>query len=208
MVGMTTPGHVRARPHAFWSDTRFLLGVVLVVVSIAGVWLVVAAARQTVPALAAARTIVPGDAVTSDDLRVVDVALGPLDEVYLRPDALSEGSVATRTIGEGELVPMDALGDGADARVTTVVIDTAADVPATVAQGSRVEIWHAPVVEDAVETPRILVADATVADVARDEGMLGAADASLEVVIPRADVAAVLQAQASGAVLSVVPAGG
>lgn len=208
MVGMTTPAHPRPRSRAFWSDARFLLGVVLVVVSIAGVWLVVSAARQTVPALAAARTIVPGDAITSDDLRVVDVSLGQIGDAYLQPDALAEGSVATRTIGEGELVPLDALGDGEDARVTTVVVDTAADVPAAVAEGSRVEIWHAPVVDDTVDTPRILIADATVAEVAREEGVLGGADASLEVVIPRADVAALLEAQARGAVLSVVPAGG
>jgi hypothetical protein len=208
MVAMTTVEHTRPRPRAFWSDTRFLLGVLLVVVSIAGVWLVVSAARQTVPALAASRTIVPGEAITSDDLRVVDVALGQVGDVYLEPGSLADGAVATRTIGEGELVPVDALGDGADARVTTVVVDTAVDVPASVGEGTRVEIWHAPVVDDVAEAPRILIADATVASVAREDGVLGGADASLEIVIPRADVAALLAAQASGAVLSVVPAGG
>lgn len=209
MVAMTAVDHPRPRQRAFWSDTRFLLGVLLVVVSIAGVWLVVSAARQTVPALAASRTIVPGETITSDDVEVVDVALGQVGDVYLEPGSLADDAVATRTIGAGELVPLDALGTGADTRVTTVVVDTAVDVPAAVAEGARVEIWHAPVAaDDTVEAPRILIADATVASVTRDDGVMGAADARIELVIPRADVSALLAAQAQGAVLSVVPAGG
>lgn len=207
MVGMSTAEQPRSRSRAFWSDTRFLLGVLLVGVSIAGVWLVVSAARQTAPTLAASRTIVAGESVTDGDLRVVDVALGAVGDAYLSPEALAEGAVATRTIPSGELVPVDAVGDPADARVTTVVVDTAADVPGRVAEGTPVEVWHAPVVDDVVEAPRILIADATVSSVTREDGVLGGADASVELVIPRADVAALLAAQAGGSALSVVPAG-
>ena len=107
--------------------------------------------------------------------------------------------MATRTISAGELVPAHAVGAGADSRVTTVVVDTAADVPATVASGVRVEVWHAPALERGLfDTPRILVADATVADVMREEGVIGQAGATLELVIPRADVAATLAALSGG----------
>lgn len=209
MGRMTTADRPRPRQRAFWSDTRFLLGVLLVAVSVVGVWLVVAAARQTVPVLAAARTIVPGDVVSADDVRVVDVSLGQVGDAYLTPGAIAEGAVAVRTIGAGELVPIEAVGDSAAARVTTVVVDAALDVPASVVEGSRVEVWHAPAVEDGTfEVPRILVADATVSSVVRDEGVLGGAEASLEIVIPRADVAAMLAAQSDGSALSIVPAGG
>lgn len=208
MVGMTVDDRPRSRARPFWGDTRFLLGVLLVAASIAGVWLVVAAARQTVPVLAAARTIVPGEAVSGDDLTVVDVALGQAGDAYLTPGTIDAGAVATRTIGAGELVPVDAIGAGADARVTTLVVRTAVDVPAAVAEGARVEVWHAPPADDGFEPPRILVADATVATVVRDDSMIGAADASLEVVVPRSDVAAVLAAQSDGSALSVVPVSG
>lgn len=209
IIAMTVADPRRSRPRPFWNDTRFLLGVLLVAVSIAGVWLVVAAARQTIPVLAATRTIVPGEIVENGDLRVVDVALGATDSRYIAPDALAEGAVATRTIGEGELVPADAVGADADVRVTTVVVRTSVDVPAAVAAGTPVELWHAPAVEDGTfDVPRILVPDATVASVTRDEGVLGGAEASLELVIPRSDVAATLTAQSDGSALSVVPVGG
>jgi hypothetical protein len=206
---MTALDPPRRRPRKFWGDARFLVGILLIALSIGGVWLVVTAARQTAPVYAATRTIVPGEAVAASDLRVVDVALGQVGGSYLAPAALSEGIVATRTIGEGELVPAEAVGAAADARTTSVVIRTAADVSASIVEGSRVEVWYAPPLDrETLDEPRILVADATVAVVTRDDAMVGSANASLEVVIPRADVAATLAAQSDGSVLSVVPVAG
>jgi len=206
MVPMSAAEAVRPRPRPFWSDVRFILGIVLIVASIAGVWLVVAAARQTVPVFAAARTIVPGEAVGADDLRVVDVALGSVSTAYAAPGTLTPGAVATRTITEGELVPRSAVGDPDQARTTTVVVRSASDVPAAVVTGTTVEVWAAaPLERGQYDTPRILVASATVASVGRDEGVMGAAGATLELVIERADVATVLAAVADASSLSVVP---
>ena len=172
---------VRPRPRAFWGDARFFLGVLLVIASVAGVWFVVSASRQTAPAFAANRTIVPGEAISGDDVRLVDVALGQVGDAYLQPQALADGLVATRTIESGELVPA----------------------------GSVVEVWAAPLIErGAYEAPRILVADATVVSVTRDDSMIGGGSAALEVVIPRADVAATLAAMADQSALSVVPTSG
>lgn len=176
------------------------------VVSVAGVWFVISASRQTAPVFAAGRTIVPGETVSGDDLRVVDVALGPLGEAYLRPDALTDGLVATRTIESGELVPQSAVGAASAARTTSVVLRSAVDVPASVQAGSVVEVWAAPLVEPGTyDVPRILVADATVVSVTRDDSMIGGGSAALELVIPRADVAAALAAMADQSALSVVP---
>ncbi|MET0296970.1 MAG: SAF domain-containing protein [Microbacterium sp.] len=196
----------RRRP---WGDARFLLGLLLVAASIAGVWFVVAAARSTTPVLAAAHTIVPGAVVTDADVLVVDVALGQSGGAYIEPVDLVPGLVATRTIDEGELVPAAALDDAATARTTTVVLRSAADVPASVGPGSVVEVWRAPLLESgAYDEPRILVADATVVSVTRDESMMGGGSAALEIVIARSDVAAVLAAIADGSSLSVVPTSG
>lgn len=209
MVGMTALDSPRRHARRFWGDTRFLLGVLLIALSIGGVWLVVSAARQTVPVYAAARTIVPGEPIEVADLQVVDVALGQVGGAYLAPDAWEEGAVATRTIGAGELVPAGSLGTSADARTTSVVIRTSTDISASIDEGSRVEVWHAPPLDrEAFDAPRILVADAVVAAVTRDDAMVGAANATIEVVIPRADVAATLAAQSGGSVLSVVPVAG
>lgn len=207
---MTVTESTRAPRRAFWGDARLFLGILLVVVSVAGVWMVVAAARHTVPVYAAARTIVPGEPVADGDLRIVDVALGTVAGTYLAPDTLPpEGAVATRTVEAGELVPATAVGAASDARTTSVVVRSAVDVPASVGAGTVVEVWAAPMLErGAYDTPRILVADATVVSVTRDDSMIGGGAAALELVIPRADVAATLAAMADESALSVVPTAG
>lgn len=194
------------RKRAFWSDARFFVGIALIVVSVAGVWGVVAASRHTVPVLAASSTIVPGQAITADDLHVVDVGLGQVEGRYVTADQLGEGMVAQRTIGEGELVPSDALGESA--AVTTVVVRSAAEVPGAVTTGTAVELWEAPATDEGFDPPRVLVADATVAAIVRAEGVMAAGETSVELVVARADVAAVLAAVAAGSALSVVPTGG
>lgn len=211
MEGMTplVTDPVRPPRRAFWGDARFFLGILLIVASVAGVWLVVASSRQTVPVYAAQHTIVPGEAIDAGDLRVVDVALGPLAGTYLAPDDLDGGTVATRTIEAGELVPAASV-DAADAvRTTSVVVRSSVDVPASVGPGSAVEVWAAPMIERGVyDAPRILVADATVVSVDRDDSVIGGGAAALELVIPRADVAAALAAMADQSALSIVPSAG
>ena len=206
---MITPDTVRPAPRAFWADARFLLGIALIIASVAGVWLVVASARQTAPVFAAARTIVPGQTVTADDLRVVDVALGSAGETYVSPASLPPGVIATRTILEGELVPQAAVDDADAATTTTIVIRTSGDVSASVVAGSVVEVWAAPAEDGGTfGEPRILVPSATVVSVTRDDAVVSGTDVSLEIVIPRADVAESLAALADGANMSVVPVAG
>ena len=96
------------RRRARWADLRFVLGVILIAGSIAGVWAVVGLSRQTTPVYVAARTIVPGERVSADDLAVVDVTLGRVAGTYLSTGAVLSDRVADRTIAAGELVPRDA----------------------------------------------------------------------------------------------------
>lgn len=207
MTAVSDP--VRRPRRAFWGDARFFLGVLLVVASVAGVWLVVSAARQTVPVYAAVHTIVPGEEVHAGDLEIVEVALGTLRGTYLGADDLDAPVVATRTVEAGELVPAASVGDPASVRTTSVVVRSAVDVPASVGAGSVVEVWSAPLEDQGAHgAPRILVADATVVTVTRDDSMIGGGEAALELVIPRADVPATLAAMADGSALSIVPTTG
>ena len=155
---------------------------------------------------AAARTIVAGEAVGADDLTVVDVALGHVEGAYASPASLTPGSVATRTIPEGQLVAKDAIGDAAGLRTTTVVVHSATELPAAVGPGSTVEVWAAPQLERGqYDKPRILVASATVVSVTADDTMIGSAGSAVELVIERAEVADTLAAISGGASLSIVP---
>ncbi|MFT4260621.1 SAF domain-containing protein [Microbacterium sp.] len=194
---------------AFWSDIRFVIGLILVAASIAGVWLIVSSAGRTTPMLQATRTIVQGEAVAAADFQVVEVALGALSDDYLAPQDLRTGQIAARTLADGELVPVAALADADDSRTTTIVIESSTGIPAGVEAGTVVELWQAPLLEDGrtAGAPRILVADVSVSAVVEPEGMLAAAATTVEIVIPRDDVADVLAAITSGALLSVVPMG-
>ena len=198
-----------ARHRALWSDARFFIGLTLVALSVAGVWVLVSGARQTAPVLQAAHTLVAGDIVTSADLRVVDAALGAAADVYLTPSGLEPGLVAARTIEAGELIPADALIGPERSRTTALVIETAVGLSSSIAAGTSAELWHAPpVVEgEGLEPPRILVADVTVASLVEAEGMLAQRRPAVEIVIDRADVADVLGAITAGSELSLVPAG-
>ncbi|WP_029266822.1 MULTISPECIES: SAF domain-containing protein [unclassified Microbacterium] len=194
---------------AFWGDVRFLVGIALVALSIAGVWLIVSASDHAVPALQATRTIAQGEELTSSDFQVVDVGLGSLADDYLGPEDVRPGSVAARTLQSGELVPTSALTDADSSRSTTVVIQSSTGIPEGVEAGTVVEIWQAPPLDESrsYDVPRILVADVIVHDVLDQEGVLADTGSQLEVVIDRADVADVLAAITGGAALSVVPVG-
>ncbi|WP_207205345.1 SAF domain-containing protein [Microbacterium protaetiae] len=205
----TTVTMPRPRRRGFWTDARFFLGVVLIIASIAGVWAVVSLSRQTSPVYAAAHTIVPGQKVTAADLTVIDVALGRSADAYLAPGATLNDAVATRTIDAGELVPAAATVSAASSQVTTVVVHSSAAVPSNVTSGSTVDLWAAaPTDAGTYDTPRILIANATVVSVAHDDSMIGGGADAIELVIPRSDVAAALAAIAGESALSVVPSGG
>lgn len=197
------------RRRAVWADARFIVGLVLVALSIGGVWLVVSSAATTSPVLQATRTIVEGEALASGDFRVVEVNLGTVTDAYVAPQALRPGQVANRTLSDGELLPAAVVSDAEASRTTTVVIDSSTGVPEQVRTGSVVELWHAPPLDDsgALDTPRLLVADVTVASVTTADGMLAAEGTSVELVIDRTDIADVLAAITGGSVLSIVPIG-
>lgn len=199
--------HSRARRPVF-GDLRFVIGVVLVIVSVAGVWLLVSSSRQTAPMLQTTRTVVPGDTIGSADLQVVEVSLGALGDQYLAPHDLEPGSIAMRTIPKGELLPRSAVGDAADARFTTIVVGSTA-VSEGMTAGTKVEVWHAPAQEDGrtYDEPRILVGDAVVVTVAEQDGMLSNSRTDVELAIERSAVSDVLAALTGGDAISLVPAG-
>lgn len=198
---------VRSR-RAVWGDARFLIGIAVVLLSIGGVWAVVSSAGATTPLLQASRTIVKGEALASGDFQIVEVGLGAVADRYLAPQDLQPGQVASQTVRAGELLAGAAVEDASAARTTTIVVESGTGIPADVGAGSEVELWAAPSSDDAAqEPPRILVADATVAAVTETESVLAAGGSTVEVVIERADVAAVLGAITGGSILAVVPIG-
>ncbi|MGO2467458.1 hypothetical protein [Microbacterium gubbeenense] len=204
---MASSARITRTSHRSRLDIRFLIGAILIVVSIVGVWFVVTSARETTPVLAAAHALVPGQAVTASDVVEIEAHLGAASGGYLVPDDLDDGIVSTRVVAEGEIVPASAITASDKADQTTVVVRSALGVPADIQPGAQVELWAAPAAgPQEFGEPLVIAATAIVADVREDEGVVTGTGATLELTVPREVVSKVLQHVAAGSALSAVPA--
>jgi hypothetical protein len=100
--------------------------------------------------------------------------------------------------------------------LTSVVVSVPSALAASVVPGSRVDLWSAaPAVasEDGTSTggagsyaaPTVLVSSAIVVRLVDQKNLVASNGSSIELLLPKADTATVLDAIANGAVLSVLP---
>jgi hypothetical protein len=193
----------------FWFDPRFVVGLLLVVVSVLGVTLLVSQAERTRPVYAAPQTLAAGDAIDAEDLAVAEVRLGRAEQRYLSPGDLPPGGVLlTRTVQEGELLPAGAVTDTGSVDTSSVVVESTGRLARSVTAGRLVDVWAASEGEGGVfGPPGVLVPSATVVQVLEDDGLVGDGSAeSVEILVPRERVARVLESIANGDAVSLVPA--
>lgn len=193
-------------------DPRILIGVALIAASALGTTALVGTLTRTVVVYRADGPIVAGDRVSSDRLAPATVRLGDAAALYLSGALPEEGLVATRSIAAGEMVPRSAVGTDVAVHSATVVVDLASPLAAGVAVGSTVDLWSAAKAdpnENRYAAPVVLVGDAVVSRVVAPTGLLaGSVKDSVELQVPRDEVASVLAAQAGGARLAAVEIGG
>ncbi|MGP5097425.1 SAF domain-containing protein [Brachybacterium alimentarium] len=189
---MSAPVMRLRRPR--WKDPRLIVGVVLVVASVLMGALLVSRLAETTPVLVARSPIVPGDPIDPDNLILVEMRLGDQHDLYLGAiEAIPDGSVATRAVQAGELLPLSAVGQSADVPLRPIVIPVDSTVAESVAPGASVELWHtAPAQESGDVEAELLVERGIVRSI--DEGSsLGMRSMAVEVLVPSDDLAAVLQ---------------
>ena len=189
-------------------DPRLLIGLALVAVSVAGVVGLVSAADRTVAVLSARETLSPGDRVAAGDLVTVDVRLEATAQHYLLAgDVPREGLVVTRTIGAGELVPVDAVGSTDGLRLASLVLDVGGALPASLRAGAVVDVWAATKLEGGrFGPPSVIVPGATVARLVESQSMVaGVSTTAVEVLVPQSRIARVLDAVANADAVSMVP---
>lgn len=126
-------------------DLRLVLGVLLVVGSVAGVCGIVAAADRRVTVYAAASALTPGERIDAGDLVQRSVALDGADRLYLSVGRIpSGGMVVTQPVAKGQLLPTSAVGSAAGVRSTSLVLRLATRVSGAVVPGASIDIWAAP----------------------------------------------------------------
>jgi len=199
-----------------WRDPRLLVGVVVVALSVAlGSW-AVTSASATVAVYAAGAALTPGTAVTTADLRPVDVRLGAETDRYLLvEDGLPDAAVVLRTVAPGELVPAAALGAADDLAVRAVAVPVTTGLSDRIVAGAAVDLWYVPpqdadgAADDAATAPELLVGGVTVAEVAEPQGTLVVGGpVTVHLLVAVDDLPAVLAAVAGDGTLALVPVGG
>ena len=198
-----------------WRDARLLVGVVLVLLGTVLGARLVAGADDTTPMYATATAIRPGDHLTADNLRRVDVQLGDESARYLTAvSAVPEDTYALRDIPEGELVPASAVGSRSAVSVQPVTVEVDASSARGLPADASVDVWVSP--RDTQSTQERYL-DATLAlqrvsvsPVTQDSGRFGAASSTMAVQIrvPRDKVAEVIAAVDKQSRFTLVPVPG
>ncbi|WP_077490061.1 hypothetical protein [Sinomonas mesophila] len=204
------PGSRLSKPS--WKDPRLLVGLLLVLASIAGVVALVEAADRTVEAYAAKEDIAVGQTVDADRLVRIDVRLGDAESRYLTPGSLPEGRIALQRVAKGDLVAASVLGEPQALGRKPVAISAQETLPAEAVPGTRVDVWVAPPDgRNGFAEPKLLMPGAEIAHVETSSSTLGGSrETQVLVLVEDAKLAQLLGAQANSAKVSLVwnPAGG
>lgn len=207
MSGATSPPAKRLeRPR--WLDPRLLVGVLLVLASVAVGARVVAAAERGELVWSAARDLPAGTTLRADDLKVASVRLAGAAGRYVDAGAPPPtGYVLVRDLTAGELVPAAAVavaGESSQRRLVSVPV-TAHHFPSGLSRGHRVDVYLSASGDAgaaAVEAPDLVLADAAVAEVASGSNGFGPSTGTVGVVleVDASDASAVVAAVAAGTI--------
>ncbi|WP_145968821.1 SAF domain-containing protein [Ornithinimicrobium sufpigmenti] len=196
-----------------WRDLRLVVGVLLVLLSVAGGTRLVMSLDDTTPVYAAARDLLPGQPVAAADLAVVQVRLGEQVERYVDgTEPIAPGTYLVRGVATGELVPVASLGTAREALDKTVTVPVDPSALPGLSTGALVDVWVSPRDPDALGVsyldPRLLLSGAVVDRVPEQGTGLGAGlgRASVSVVVPADRVGDVIAAVDQDARLTLVPA--
>jgi hypothetical protein len=143
--------------------------------------------------------------VTSGSFRVEQLNLTTSSDLYLRPGDVPVGSYLLNTFDAGQLVPKGSIATSIiDAR-QPVIISSAMPVPQNLKVGDFVDIWVSSAIDNNTFASAVmLVRDAEVTDVIQPNGVLAGGMPNVQVLVPVASVAPILDSIASKGALSLV----
>lgn len=191
-------------------DTRWIVGVLLLLAGFAGTLKAVSALDNSVTVWTAKRQLMPGQKLTTDDVVAKKVRLDAAQSRYLSASQPANG-VVQRPIEAGELLPAAAVGSGDSVHVREVAVKIDSGNADVVRAGSLVELWVAKKRDGAgaasYEAPTKISSQAVISHVgSRNGGVVSVADGqSVQVLVPTDQVAEVIDAVNSEAKITLVP---
>lgn len=190
-----------------WLDTRLVLGVLLVLVSVVVGARVLASADRSTLVWSTTRDLAAGAALAADDLTPAQVRLFGSSDGYLAASGDPPvGYVLERPVAAGELLPRRALarpGDDDERRLVTVPV-LPGHYPPSLARGQQVDVWSSPDpdagADPAAPGARLVLEQLTVEQAPDAGGGLSGAtpERSVVLVVPPDDVEVLLTALARG----------
>ncbi|MFZ3454258.1 SAF domain-containing protein [Arthrobacter sp. 7Tela_A1] len=191
-----------------WKDPRLLVGILLVLASVAGVTALVAGAEKSTNVLVAARDLPVGTALDSEDFDVVPVRLGTLEGAYMPAgEKIPDGAVAGALIRSGELLVRADLATSDQLDRKPLGLDVETPLPSGIRSGDRVDVWASlPDGRNGFSEPRKLLEAAEISEIAVAESVIAGPDATrLLVLVEDSDLPALLGALSNQAKIAVVP---
>lgn len=192
-----------------WREPRLLIGLGLVVVSLAATTATVTYGDATEPFAVAERDLEVGDTVGAEDLRPADLRLEATGDAYVSgAEDLQEGSVVVDRVAEGQLVPVESIGRQEDIDRRPIGIPLATPLPGGTTAGELVDIWVSQRERTGGDwsEPVQILQGAELAGVDEAAGGLGAdADAAAQVLVHSDDVEDVVAALSGDSRITLVP---
>lgn len=128
-----------------WRDPRILLGVLIVAASVLAGAALLGTGEETTTVWAVRKDLPAGARLSADVLQQRAVHFSDeADAARYLTGAVPAGRTLSRPVGDGELLPRAALGGDARHLVEVPLRVDVDDVPATVREGSVVDVWVAP----------------------------------------------------------------
>lgn len=191
-----------------WKDGRLILGLLLVLASVAGIVALISALERTQPMLVPTSNITLGEELDASKFTVKEVRLDDLSGAYVSSDhAFEPGTRAASLLREGELVPVHALTSTQDEGAKPVTIDLDHTLPEAVTPGSRVDIWSAKKAGtgNTFDVPELLLDSSEVSALrVSDASFSSGTKASIEVMVPEESLQDLLEALANESRLTVI----
>jgi hypothetical protein len=191
-----------------WKDPRLLVGMLLVLLSVAGIVTLVQSLDRSQGYWAAGQDLVPGAVVEPEHLTVVQARLGDAADDYLPADRpVPADASVVGTVRQGELIPVDAVASVDPESRQAVALTLEDPLPEGTGPGARVDVWIATADgRQGFNEPDLVAPHAELAGIAEASGSFGTTgEVSLQVLLGPEELPRVLDAKGNGARISVVP---
>lgn len=184
--------------------TMLIGSLLLIAVSVAGVFVLVEQNKVTESFLVTKVDLATGSPVTSEDLVQVEVALSVAADNYLRANQLPVDAYLLRPLSEGELIPVTAITNTEAQGSSNIVITPAIELSSQIRPGQLVSLWASPRIDYSnFGEPVLLANEVEVVQINEPESGFAGALAAVEIRVPSEVLEFIIRAVANNDALAV-----